>query len=593
MKKKRWKKIVVYIVVFLLSLLGILFILFCTLIANPFESNYKQNLASLVPVESDSITYIHNAKQLWNDIQQTFPIQTLEKTMAFRQFSRTKEYKQLHQLWKNLQKQQQQANFEFLREEYLWKIVKGEVAAAVRWRKNKPQFLGIARIDFLVRVAEGMAPYVVSEEMAKTHNLDLNAAVKKVRLDANNTLFFAMQNDVVFISNNESYLQESWRLATNNSASVLSQSTTLKNRIENKTYPLLLYVKDDIVKKHVLNKVARQLRPLLEVKSLDSTLLSIELQPHIKIHGITKLKSLSQYHQKLYQIPAKQFASEMLPQKTYLKAQIPISIDVWWYIYQQIPKKMRRELDRSIAILNKSHQTTSFIEEYIFKHIDKQIIVVSAPIDYVKQDIDVLDPYPSACIIVPSPTAREFYSYLKEMLQREVAKTKGKVKVVEDKYGNHDFLRIDIGGFDITGGAVQPVLTTLGDNLVFSSHISFLRDLVDVQDKIAPTWHESDLFKFGKNAQLLSPTIKINVAGKGIVKYIEDFQELWAEEMALTLFNRNPRGQKMQHIKARLLRVWRRNLNYAKSFDVNALVEIEPSPDEILWNIALNIDFIY
>ena len=421
----------------------------------------------------------------------------------------------------------------------------------------------------------------------------LNTAIKKVRLDANNTLFFAMQNDVVFISNNESYLQESWRLATNNNSSALSQSATLKNRVENKEYPVLIYVKNDIVKKYALHKVARQLRPLIDVKSIDGTLLSVELQPYIKVQGITKLKPLSQYHQKLYQIPAKQFTTEMLPQKTYLKTQIPISIDVWWYIYQQIPKKIRRELDRSINILNKSHKTTNFIEEYIFKHIDQQIIIVSAPIDYVKQNIDVLDPYPSACIIVPSPTAREFYDYLKEMLQQEVAKTKGKVKVVEDQYGNHNFLRIDIGGFDITGGAVQPVLTTFGNNLVFSSHISFLRDLVDVQDKIAPTWHESDLFKFSKSAQLLSPTIQIDVAGKGIIKYIEDFQELWAEEMALTLFNRNPRGQKMEHIKARLLRVWRRNLNYAKSFDVNALVEIEPSPDEILWNVALDIDFIY
>ncbi|WP_372370821.1 hypothetical protein [Candidatus Uabimicrobium sp. HlEnr_7] len=590
-KKKRWKKVFVYLSISILSLLCISFILFCIFIANPFESAYNKNLVSLLPIESDSIAYIHDAKQLWSDVKDRFPFSEIKKTLAFRQFARTKEYRLLKTAWKNAEKQQQQIDFQFLQEKYLWKLIKGEIATSIRFKENKLHFLSVARVDFLMRIAEGIAPYVIPDHMSQKHVV--NSVIKEIHLDKKNTLFIAFQSDVLFVSNNKDYLQESWRLVNKKNSSILSQSTTLKNRAHNKKTPLLLYSDNETLKKYISSKIVHKIQPLVDLKNIGHTLVSIKMQPNIVIEGITKINSISQYHEKIYQISPHLFRDEILPKKVYLKTQVPINIDIWEKLYLLLPRKIRKEADRRIRLLNRSHRTASFVEDYIFKHIDQHLILTSSSIDYVKQDIDVFDPYPALCVFAPSSTAQEFYNYLKEMLQREVAKTKGKVKVFEDKYGNHTFLRIDIGNFDITGGAVQPILTIFDNYIVFCSHISFFKDLVDIKDKIAPDWRQSNLYTFSKEVQSLSPLIKVEVASSGIIKYIEDFQELWAEEKALAISIRNPNGRKMEHIKAQLLRIWKKYLNYARSFKINLSAEIETASDEIQWNTALEIDFVY
>lgn len=590
MKKIRWKKIIYYIITISLFILLVLFILFSALIANPFESSYHKNLLHLLPREANSIAYIPDLRQLRNSLEKSFPGKELLQTKFFQQISAIREYRQFQRDWRKLKKQEKQIGFEFLKEKYLWKLLQGEVACATRIKEKELLFVSVVRIGFLLRIAEGIFPYVVSGNIK---NIDFSQVIKKIKLDAKHSIFLHFEQDLLFISNNKDFLQESTRLLHGSNQSILLDSTILKNhKLKNEN--MLFFLKNDFIK-YIPEKIKQDMYPIIDVATLTDTIISIDFFPFISIKGITQLDSsgLSEYHQDIYQLQNQPFPVNILPHNVYLLTQAPINLSMWNHLYNKMPRKLKLELDKRIKWLNHNYKTDDFIKERVFDFLEGQVALAVMPIDYVKENIEISDPYPAVAICLRTNRPTEFYESILHVMRKEIAKTKGKVKVIEKKYGSQKFYFLDVGGFDFTGGAIQPALWVIDNYIILTSNHSFLRNMIDVQDNIAQTWKKSSLYNAHEEATILSGPIQLAFSGEGIILYFTDFKESWAEEMALSLFNRNPRGLKMEQIQARILRKWQKYLDSANSFDVKIILEIQPSLDEIEWNISSFVNILY
>jgi len=141
------------------------------------------------------------------------------------------------------------------------------------------------------------------------------------------------------------------------------------------------------------------------------------------------------------------------------------------------------------------------IDWYCSHYLEEKMAIVFSSIDFVKENLDPFEPYPAISLFFPTPNPPELFENIEGDLKRlqdiiireELCSKESEFSLFRTKkYAGHTYLQIKFP--DTSGGAIQPAIGYCGPYVVFTTHSSFLKELIDVNDGIGTSLSLTPIF---------------------------------------------------------------------------------------------------
>lgn len=585
--RKRWKKWLLITSVSLAILFTLGFLLFSVFILNPLEGSYPHSLCKLVPITSEAIFYLPFPQTVWD--KACGQITKISQSKSYREFEKSPLYQEIRQnlrvdQWRayieNLQKQ---AGVNFFQLKYLWKFVGQEVLVTGRFNiHQQPEVILLTRVSWLIKLLDNVLPYLVPQQIRQRFQMQLDTQIRHVILPQGTGIYWMRYQDVVAIANAENFLREVTHIVTQPERSLweVRGLVDVSNQLKERTNDILVYLDTQTLQERIgrnkadFDPLALVTKGRAVAKTVNGLLCALSLNQGIAIDWQAQVTpSLSQTS------PAPDLLSQStstiardLPSDTF--AYCTFFLDpqqLWPGIWQRLPNSLQQDMQPYLQKLNQHYGEKDIIGKSLSQYLQDEVILTLEHIDFVQENLAPFDPYPAISLMFKSPQATELLDALEnifqqtsELVQKEMGSSNSRFTFyTKDEYGRRSFLRIKYP--DTSGGAIQPALGAVGTYFVVTSHVSFLRQLIDIADKIGTPLADDSRYQplqsFLQNQHGLTAFLH----GEGVCQLAENLQKQFIQNIIAY----GPRELQTNYAwQARIKQHWSTALKCMKSFRV-------------------------
>ncbi len=618
------KKIAKYALIGLSAFLLLIIFLFILFIANPIQGNYSGHLLNLAPQSSDVVIYNKNLPLAWEKLQKIIPLREIKRSPRFSLLKKEPIYQEVMREIDKIREQEKQLGISILEEEHLWHLVGEEFFLAFKWEERSPKtpaVLFATKVSFLIESVEGIAQYLVPSLLEQSKS---EQGILSLVLPDGTLFYFCRHRDVLLASNNQKYLISALSLRTSSSASFLKKAQDLDSHLIEGASSGNVQIYGDIAllreKKtfspNLLPEALFGIEQFVDPALVEKAILELQFDEQLKVELFAKHSDgakVNLYHNTLFTQTYSSLDSEkLLPQDVYFTGSIQtVPPMLWDNLSQNLPPGQRQNFQKFLSGVNQRYQEENFLENNFIQKLSGSISFALMRVDYLRENMTPLDPYPALGIFLHSKEAPLLLEKLRETIEKELLENPEiKVELVPSNYGGLDYFAIDLKGFDFTGGALQPAIAQVGNYLVFTTQKSFFLNLQDVQDKFKKSLEKN--FFYGivceqfegmtsltnslsnqrdKNtSEIIYPKNHLFLDSDGILKYIDDFKDTWAKEYALNATIQNPYGKSKEAYEKEFLDDINSRLELAKIFRLYAGLGIEQKLEGIQAKAVFYLD---
>ena len=418
--------------------------------------------------------------------------------------------------------------FNLLQSKYLWKILSGESALALRLSANRSvKWLAALRISFLTKVVYALAGYMPAR-IKKRLSWKQKGQMLTVRPARLGTFYLCRYRDLLLVGNDRDFLTGTVRLIRDNKAApvqlpshFLRQTDKAQMLFHCDAKPVELYLRQDrearriaarnpLVYRWLSGHCAKIYKCLAHAEWSNQ---KIDLRFQLMLRP-----DAGDFRQIVLPLDKDSVPGTLLPQKTFFYTRLAIP---WKKVWKDLPRRSRNRIK---DFLRQSGERESCIEE-LLSYFKSPTICLLTPINFIKENLNPLDPYPAVAFVAETDRPSRLFAEIEATLQRIRQRALGRrVQDVEkffftmEKYAGHKYIRFKFP--DVSGDAIQPAIGVVGTYLVITTHNSLLKELIDVGDRIAPSLGRNPFY--AKMQNVLSGDLSIFVDVDGIPDVLAD-----------------------------------------------------------------------
>lgn len=498
--------------IFFLSLAFLLltgFVLFCVLIMNPFAADYSRSLLTLAPASSDAAVHLANPQQLQRRVSAYVGWNKLRERPGFRNWY-DRLYRELQPLlaldeigkWRKLILDK--TDIDIFDIDYVFGVLARETAVAIKYHEQQPEFVLLSRVGWQIQLADGLVPYVLSKKQRQRFGIELGK-IRSVAVPGQGTFYWMCYRDVLLLANSRTMIEDASGLARSRTESLYDIRQGLQQQaalLQEQQGDILLYV--------AAPDVAKRLHlPQLKVDLPADYCGRLNLKNEIKLEFEAVFATPNASQLPLLSLTQSSGdIGQQLPAETFAYGTLAFEVaQIWPQLWSLLPPGMQRQAKPYLDKLNQHFQTADLPAKLLQQYMEGPVVWTMALTDFDKENLQPLDPYPNAGILIKSPQPAEFINTMHEVLERlraeVVTREMGKSDFTffsYEQYANRPYLRIKFP--DSSGGAIQPVIGAVGQHIVVSSHVAFLKNLIDLHDQLGSSLQNTDAYhKMEKHLQ--------------------------------------------------------------------------------------------
>lgn len=468
-KWPRLKKFLKITFILLLCLFTLLFILFCYFIANPFESDYNSPLASLFAPSWQTMVIVSQPKNLIEQTQNFISWQQLQQHPQWKNFEKTEFCRHMTSEIERIQNQQN----EFQRKtgqkpiSILDHLIGQEIVFAVQSDQKEPVFVFAGRISFLAKSIYGCIPYI-PEQVKQQNKIQWDdtkqIATIALRNQNNKNIYIMRIRDVLLVSNQLQALQQTKQVLNGEVEDILTRIPRLQKAVQQTVPQIVGY----------WNSEQGTLVTRLTIKPKE-----IKLFLDGSIVQAPKNFRTDSWLQG--GCPATSYSEHLT---SYVTCSMPW-YELWKSRHETFPSNWNEQISSYTDYLNTRYNHADFIGNWIQTHLENRVLLSIQRTDFDREDIKPYAKYPNFALIIPIKPNNDILSELdnigNDLLENYLHQNRQEEKIqfwFQDEYVGIHYLRIKFP--DFTGGAIRPVISVVGNNLVITSHTRFFKEWCDL-----------------------------------------------------------------------------------------------------------------
>ena len=625
MKQGFARKIFKVFKIFAFSILGLLllgFILFCSLVMNPFEADYKENLFALVPADSHLALYVPQPLNFYKYLSKTVAWGRLEgKNARFRvkKMQIYQRYKKgMKLLEKNRQKILQKIGIDILQDKYLREILGKEFVISFRRppkKRKKRKFLILTHVSWKIKTIDGLVPYIPKK--LKKKFVIQSKKIRQILVSKKGIYYWSMYRDVLFLSNDERYIRDSLALCKNTAHSLLETSQKLKDQVlfskDSKGKNLFFYL-DRMEIKNLLrpqkNPRKYKKKEKFSMEKFAKTIVPVDyITNGFGILDVSKdfqlafsfILDRNQMQEDKYVLPKQNiqdYIYTQFPKNCFLYTSLSIAPKkIWNYFWPKISRGWKSS--NYIQRIDQFHGEKDFIGKCFGRYFEPEVSFVFSHTDFLKEDVNLkpADVLPAGTFVFRAKKPAEFSQKLQSILQQIrkefIAKNFRSQKTTFTFFRQQNHLGYKIVKFkypDKTGGSIQPAIGFVDGYFLIASHISFIKDFIDVRNDMGGALKDTLAHQKISLAIQNDGNFKLFIHGDEVLVLLQKSKRELIERIVGAPKNRADWYRK-QKVRLKWEKRFQKYCDFLRVFEIRLGLNIKIRPEEIEGQIILPFKF--